>query len=150
MKLRSYLEKYGRPLLAFFVVLFLLPACIIVVDEDDDDDDYYRRRWELDIIVYSSGYYTPAEDGVYTVSFSANEAVSGQADCVQFEGRYQVGRSSTLTIDGLSSGSASCGEDSIAGMFLDELKQARSISGDADELVIHLEGTDNLMRFRPY
>ena len=149
MKPRSYLSKYLRHLLYVCCVVFLLPACIIVVEEDDDDDDYYRRRWELELIVYSSNTYAPRDGDVYTITFENTDVFSGRADCVQFDGDYAVGRTSTLTIKRLNAESPVCGADSIAEMYLDELASARSFSGNADELVIHLDGENNLMRFRP-
>ena len=149
MKPRSYLDKYLRPLLYACCVVFLMPACIIVVEEDDDDDEYYRRRWELELIVYSSNTYAPRDGDVYTITFENTDVFSGRADCVQFNGDYEVGRTSTLSIKNLNAGSQACGVDSIADMYLDELASARSVSGNADELIIHLDGENNLMRFRP-
>ncbi len=151
MSLRSYLDKHLRHLFIFVVLVALLPACIIVVEEDDDryDDDYYRRRWQLEVIVFSSGTYIPNDGDIYTLSFSTENALSGRADCVDFEGKYEVGRSSTLNINNLSAESAACGVDSIASMYIDELAQAKSYSGDSEELVIHLDGSNNLMRFKP-
>ncbi len=149
MKLRSYLAKYGRHLSVALFVVFFLPACIVVVEKDShDDDDYYRRRWQLEFFVYGNTTYEPV-GSVYTVSFSNESQLSGRADCLTFEGPYAVGRTSTLSIGNLASESRSCGTDSIAPVFLQELERAQSISGTADELVIHLEGTNNLMRFRP-
>ena len=113
------------------------------------DDDYYRRRWELELIVYSSNTYAPRDGDVYTITFENTDVFSGRADCVQFDGDYAVGRTSTLTIKTLNADSPACGADSIADMYLDELASARSFSGNADELVIHLDGENNLMRFRP-
>ena len=152
MKLRSYLAKYARHLtLVLFVILFL-PACIVVVEKDDpyDDDDYYRRRWQLEFFIYSNTTFEPADGSVYTVSFSNDTLLSGRADCLDFEGQYTVGRTSTLSIDNLSSAGGSCDGNSVAPVFLQELANARSFTGSTDELVIHLEGTNNLMRFRPY
>jgi len=150
MKLRSYLAKYVRHLFFTLFIIIFLPACIVVVDKDDRyDDDYYRRRWQLEFFIYGSTTYEPVDGSLYTVSFSNQSVLSGRADCLDFEGQYAVGRTSTLNIDNLSSDTGSCGADSIAPIFLQELERAQSISGDADELVIHLEGTTDLMRFRP-
>ncbi len=150
MKLRSYLNKHVRHAFMALVLVAFLPGCIVVVEKDDhEDDDYYRRRWRLDVVVYSSGIFTPNDGGVYTVSFNNESTFSGRADCVDFEGRYEVGRSSTLNINTLDSEEGACGTDSISSMYLEELANARSFSGNADELVIHLEGSDNLMRFKP-
>ena len=148
MKERSYPNKYLRHLFSFFLVIALLPACIIVVEEEDDDDDYYRRRWFLEVIYYGNTMYQPDDGDVYTVAFSSNEVLSGQADCVRFEGQYKVGRTSTLSIKELSSDGDACGVDSIASIYLNELAKAQSMSGSAEELVIQLEGSDNRMKFR--
>ena len=150
MMIRSYLSKHLRRLFAAFVFIALVPACIVVVEKDDPhDDDYYRRRWQLEVIVFSSGTYAPRDGGLYTVSFDNEDVLSGQADCVSFEARYEVGRTSTLTVNNMTSGNDQCSVDSLAPMYLEELASARSISGNADELVIHLDGTDNIMKFRP-
>ena len=148
MRLRSYPNKYLRHLLSFFLVIALLPACIIVVEEEDDDD-YYKRRWFLEFIYYGNSTYQPDDNDVYTVSFSSTDVLSGQADCVRFEGQYEVGRTSTLAIKDLSADGNACGSDSIASIYLNELANAASMTGSADELVIHLEGSDNKMIFRP-
>ena len=151
MKIRSYPGAILSHLVVLFFLVTLLPGCIVVVDKNDhDDDDYYRRRWRLEVIVFSTGTYTPSRGSLYTVSFDNETTLSGRADCMDFEGRYEVGRTSTLTIDQLNSEEPVCGSDSIASVFLEELERARSMTGSADELVIHLEGSNDLMRFKPY
>lgn len=151
MKLRSIAGALKMRLFVLFVGVMLLPACIVVVEKDDDrDDDYYRRRWQLEVIVFSAGTYTPNVGSEYTVVFDAQASLSGRADCMDFEGRYEVGRTSTLSINDLVSPQQACGSDSIAPIYLEELAGARSISGDSDELVIHLKDSGDLMRFKPY
>ncbi len=143
-----------RPIQWMLLVVMLagtLPACIIVVEEDDDrDDDYYRRRWRLEVVVYSGRSYYASTADSYTLTFGVDNLMVGRADCVDFEGRYEVGRSSTLAIQGVDATEGLCGEASLASMYLDGLHQARTISGNADELVIKYGGTEDELRFIAY
>lgn len=143
-----------RPVQWILLVAMLvgtLPACIIVVEEDDDyEEDYYRRRWHLEVVVYSGRSYYASPGSNYTLTFGTSNLMVGQADCVDFEGRYEVGRTSTLTIQGVDATEALCGEESMAPMYLDGLHQARMISGNKDELIITYGETDNELRFQAY
>ena len=131
------------------ILVSLLPACIIVVEEDDPyDDDYYRRRWQLEIIIYGSITHRPSDLGLYTLSLQENDAFSGRADCTNFEGRYEVGRASTMSVDDVAVEDEDCGASPLTPMYLQGLREARSITGDADELTIRFEGSGNLMRFK--
>lgn len=143
---RFSIQHVLRHFLMIVVMAGLLPACIIVVDEDDDDDYYRRRRWELEVIVYGSVVHRPGQSGTYTIVFQEDETFTGQADCVSFEGRYQVRKTSTLSIDQLSTADAACGGDSLSALFLQGLREARTMEGDADALTIHFEGSGNMMR----
>ena len=151
-KLRRKGVASWRPVQWILLVVLLvgtLPACIIVVEEDDDyEDDYYRRRWHLEVVVYSGRSYYASPGTSYTLTFGTGNLMVGQADCVDFEGRYEVGRTSTVDIQGIDATDGLCGEASLASMYLDGLHQARTMSGNTDELVIKYGGTENELRFR--
>ena len=135
-------------LAVMFVLIGLLPACIIVVEEDDDDD-YYRRRWQLEIIVYEHVQYRPDNSGLYTVSFHQDDVISGHTECAGFDGRYEVGRANALSVDGMSIDDDNCADAPLSTLFLDGIKNARSFEGNTEELTIHFEGTNNIMRLVP-
>ena len=147
---RFSIQRNGIRLITLLLVFSCLPACIIVVEEDDDDDDYYRRRWQLEIIVYSNDTHRPVDLNTYTVSFQADDVISGKADCAEFEGRYEVGRASTLSVQGVNTNDAACGGSALADLFIQGIQEAQSMEGNAEELTIHFAGSGNMMRLTPY
>ena len=149
MQKPNVLHRSSILMILAFALVIVLPSCIIVVEEDDDYDDHYRRRWSLDVIVYSSYSQYPGDRSVYSLNMNNQDALTGTADCFDFEGRYTV-NSDALQIDGLSAGRQStCGSGSLADPYIDGLKEARSFTASEDELVIYFGNSGNSMRFVP-
>jgi hypothetical protein len=69
---------------------------------------------------------------------------------MDFEGRYEIGRSSTLSIEGIQGGTDQCGPESLAAMYVAGLREAETYSGDEDKFIIRYGGNGNEMRFLPY
>ena len=102
--------------------------------------DLVGRTWQLTTITLRDpifqGVIPVADQGRYTVTFSADGTFSAQADCNQVAGTYVATASGGLTITPGPSTIVACADDSYGDLYVIGLTNAASYAVANDQLTI--------------
>jgi heat shock protein HslJ len=104
-------------------------------------------QWTAQQVTNAAGQPVDPDPESYTIEFRADGTVDVQADCNRLTGTYTVGVPLDLTINLATSQLPACGDQSLDGVYLDNLGRISSYSTDRGELRLFSADDAGAMQF---
>ena len=141
-------KRYGvLSILAIILLPVAFASCILVVEEDDYDRRHRRGvgvDWYVEVVFYKSQAIRPTSNEA-EFTFVDETNFEGVTACGNFSGTYEINDRDEFYVHSIESSVATCDDDGISAIFLNELAYAEAVDRDDNELRIETRGDNYIL-----